>query len=107
MVKNKTRKKPENAWVSLCLVTKQLANWGELLSGRPEVRILSGTLIKNSCGTVKYFSCFFIFRINFILQIPFPANYAIIIGTPFSLYLSAVSPLNPLSVMMVLTSSNP
>lgn len=31
MVKNKTRQKPANAWVSLCLVTKQLANWGELL----------------------------------------------------------------------------
>ena len=39
MVKNKTRQKPANAWVSLCLVTKRLANWGELLSGRPWVRI--------------------------------------------------------------------
>ena len=43
MVKNKTRQKPANAWVSLCLVAKRLANWGELLSGRPEVRLLSGT----------------------------------------------------------------
>ena len=42
MVKNKTRQKPVNAWVSLCLVTKRLANWGELLSGRPPVRVWSG-----------------------------------------------------------------
>ena len=34
MVKNKTRQKPVNAWVSLCLVTKRLANWGELLRVR-------------------------------------------------------------------------
>lgn len=43
MVKNKTRQKPVNAWVSLCLVTKRLANWGELLSNRPLVRLQSGT----------------------------------------------------------------
>ena len=42
MVKNKTRQKPVNAWVSLCLVTKRLANWGELLSDRPLVRTQPG-----------------------------------------------------------------
>ena len=31
MDENETRKKSVNAWVFLCLVTKRLANWGELL----------------------------------------------------------------------------
>lgn len=43
MDENETRKKSVNAWVFLCLVTKRLANWGELLSERPLVRIQSGT----------------------------------------------------------------
>ena len=43
MDENETRKKSVNAWVFLCLVTKRLANWGELLSGRPLVRFQSGT----------------------------------------------------------------
>ena len=46
MVKNKTRQKPANAWVSLCLVTKRLANWGELLSEGSEVQILPETDFK-------------------------------------------------------------
>ena len=61
MVKNKTRQKPVNAWVSLCLVTKRLANWGELLSGRSGVRITSGTPAHNARSSCKSrisgFSC--------------------------------------------------
>ena len=48
MVKNKTRQKPVNAWVSLCLVTKRLANWGELLSVGSEVQVLFGTPANNA-----------------------------------------------------------
>ncbi len=59
MVKNKTRQKPVNAWVSLCLVTKRLANWGELLSGRPLVRIQFGVPARRkrliACGELFHF----------------------------------------------------
>ena len=53
MVKNKTRQKPVNAWVSLCLVTKRLANWGELLSERPWVRIPPGTPRRNGLRSIQ------------------------------------------------------
>ena len=43
MDENETRKKSVNAWVFLCLVTKRLANWGELLSPGSHVRVVSGT----------------------------------------------------------------
>ena len=39
---NKTGKKPTNTWVSLCSVTKRLAEWGELLRVRLGVRFPSG-----------------------------------------------------------------
>lgn len=57
MVKNKTRQKPVNAWVSLCLVTKRLANWGELLSEGSDVQIVSGTL--KALKILGFFSAFF------------------------------------------------
>lgn len=39
---NKTGEKPTNTWVSLCSVTKRLADWGELLRVRLGVRFPSG-----------------------------------------------------------------
>ena len=60
MVKNKTRQKPVNAWVSLCLVTKRLANWGELLSVGSEVQILSGTPKTPLQAVFCWFAAFFI-----------------------------------------------
>ena len=61
MVKNKTRQKPVNAWVSLCLVTKRLANWGELLSDRPLVRTQPGVPKAPLQAIFCWFAAFFCF----------------------------------------------
>lgn len=64
MVKNKTRQKPANAWVSLCLVTKRLANWGELLSGTPAVRACPGVPKRRDFPKLRRFFFDFVLEVN-------------------------------------------
>ena len=57
---NKTGKKPTNTWVSLCSVTKRLAEWGELLSPGSHVRVVSGTPKAPLQAVFRRFAAFFI-----------------------------------------------